>query len=105
MVTHEPPEDAADKWPTTTFVNGVDAAINKAKEIADGKDVVIASATIIQEALGLGLVDEVAFSLAPVTFGEGISYFAKPDGGHLLFDDPVVVEGRRAVHLRYPVRH
>jgi hypothetical protein len=37
-------------------------------------------------------------------FGEGIPYFAKLDRGHQLLDDPIVVQGRRALHLRYPVR-
>ena len=49
-------------------------------------------------------MDEVCVSLVPVLFGEGIPYFAKPAQGHLMFEDPVVVQGRRALHLRYPVR-
>ncbi|MEB8341957.1 dihydrofolate reductase family protein [Streptomyces endophyticus] len=104
VVTHRAPEDAATKWPTTTFVDGVEAAISRAKEIAGDQDVTIASAAITQQALDLGLVDEVCVSLVPVLFGEGIPYFAKLERGHLLLDDPVVVQGRRALHLRYPVR-
>jgi dihydrofolate reductase len=60
---------------------------------------------VTQQALALGLVDEVGVSLVPVLFGEGIPYFSKLDGAHLLLDDPIVVQGRRALHLRYPVRH
>ena len=37
-------------------------------------------------------------------FGEGIPYFSKLDRGHLLLEDPVITPGRRALHLRYPVR-
>jgi hypothetical protein len=37
-------------------------------------------------------------------FGEGISYFGTLAGGHLMLEDPVVVQGHRALHLRYPVR-
>ena len=103
VVTHHPPDDA-ERWPRTTFVDGVEAAIATALEIAGGKDVTIASPTIIQQALDLGLVDEVWVSLAPVVFGEGIPLFATPAGGHLLLEDPEVVQGRRALHLRYPVR-
>lgn len=104
MVTHQPPADAAERWPRTTFVAGVEPAIATAREIAGDKDVTIASANIVQQALELGLVDEVCMSLVPVLFGEGIPYFAKLSRGHVLFDDPVVVQGRRALHLRYPVR-
>ena len=103
VVTHEPPADAAERWPKTTFVNGVEAAIAKAREIAGDKDVTIASATVIQQALDLGLVDEVCISLVPVVFGEGVSYFSKLDRGHVRLEDPEVVQGRRALHLRYPV--
>ena len=103
MVTHRPPEDAAKRWPRTTFVDGVDAAITEARKVAGDQDVTIASPTITQQALDLGLVDEVCVSLVPVLFGEGIPYFTKLDRGHLLLDDPVVIQGRRALHLRYPV--
>jgi dihydrofolate reductase len=104
VVTHSAPADAAERWPRTAFVEGVGAAIAKAREIAGDKDVTIASANVTQQALDLGLVDEVCVSLVPVLFGEGIAYFSKLDRGHLLLEDPVVVQGRRALHLRYPVR-
>lgn len=104
VVTHQPPADAAERWPTTTFVDGVAAAVERAKAIAGAKDVTIASANITQQALALGLLDEVCVSLVPVLFGEGIPYFSTLEGGHQLLEDPVVTQGRRALHLRYPVR-
>lgn len=104
VVTHRPPADAAERWPRTTFVDGVEAAVAEAAKIAGDKNITIASPTIIQQALRLGLVDEVCVSLVPVLFGEGISYFGKLDQDHLLLDDPIVLAGRRALHLRYPVR-
>jgi dihydrofolate reductase len=104
VVTHRPPEDAAKRWPRTTFVDGVDAAITEARRIAGDQDVTIARTKITQQALDLGLVEEVCVSLVPVLFGEGIPYLTRLDRGHLLLDDPVVIQGRRALHLRYPVR-
>lgn len=104
VVTHRPPADAAERWPTTTFVDGVEPAIATAREIAGDTNVTIASPTIINQALDLGLVDEVCISLAPVLLGEGIPYFTKLDRGHVLLEDPIVVQGHRALHLRYPVR-
>jgi dihydrofolate reductase len=102
VVTHRPPEDA-DRWPRTTFEGDVGAAIARAREIAGDKDVIVASASIAQQAVSLGLVDEVCVSLAPVLLGEGIPYFANL-GRHHLLEDPEVVQGRRALHLRYRVR-
>src|SRR5262245_29042695 len=104
VVTHDPPADAAEKWPKTTFVGGVEEAVAKAKELAGDADVSIASPTITQQALDRGLVDEVAVSLVPVLFGAGKTYFGKLRDGHLLLEDPEVVQGRRALHLRFKVR-
>jgi dihydrofolate reductase len=104
VVTHSPPADSAERFPNTTFVDGVEAAIAKAKELAGEKDVTIASPNVIQQALELGLVDEICVSLVPVLFGEGIPYFAELARGHVMLEDPSVVQGRRALHLRYAVR-
>ena len=104
VVTHRPPDDAAARWPRTAFVEGVETAVVKAREIAGDDDVTIMSPNVIQQALDLGLVDEVCVSLVPVLFGEGISYFGPLQHGHLLLEDPVVQQGRRALQLRYPVR-
>lgn len=104
VVTHRPPpDDAATRFPRTTFVGSVEEAVTTAKEIAGDLDVTIASPDVIQQALELGLVDDVCISLVPALFGEGIPYFAALAQGHVLLDDPEVVQGRRALHLRYPV--
>ncbi|MBV9660530.1 MAG: dihydrofolate reductase family protein [Acidimicrobiales bacterium] len=105
VVTHRPPpEDAEERFPRTTFTGGVVEAIATAKEIAGDKFVTIASADVIQQALNLGLVDELCISQVPVLFGAGIRYFGELVGGHVLLEDPIVVEGIRALHLRYAVR-
>lgn len=105
VVTHRPPpEGAADRFPRTTFAGSVEEAITTAKEIAGYKFVTIASANIIQQALDLGLVDEICISQIPVLFGTGIRHFGELVGGHVMLDDPVAVQGTRALHLRYPVR-
>jgi len=105
VVTHRaPPPDAEARFPRTTFTAGVEDAIATAKDIAGDKSVTIASANIIQQALALGLVDELCISQVPVLFGSGIRYFGEFVGPHVMLDDPVVVQGSRALHLRYPVR-
>lgn len=105
VVTHRPPpKDAAKRFPRTTFTGSVEEGIATAKEIAGEKFATIASADIIQQALNLGLVDEICISLVPVLFGGGVCYFGELVGGHVMLEDPVVVQGTRALHLRYPVR-
>lgn len=105
VVTHRPPpEAAAERFPRTSFTGSVEEAIARAKEIAGDRFVTIASADVIQQALALRLVDEVCISVVPVVFGAGVRYFGEFVGEHVLLDDPVVVQGKRALHLRYPVR-
>jgi dihydrofolate reductase len=103
VVTHHAPDDA-DRWPRTTFVDNVPDAIEKAKEIAGDNAVTIASADIAAQALDLGLVDEVHVSLVPVLLGEGIPYFANLGAAPHRFEDPVVISGTRATHLKYAVK-
>lgn len=103
VVTHHRPDDA-DRWKTIGFADGVEAGVAQAEKTAGDKDVVIASAGIAQQALDLGLVDEVHISLVPVLLGRGIPYFANLTGAPHRFDDPVVVQGERVTHLRYAVR-
>lgn len=105
VVTHRPPPaDAAERFPRTTFTGSVEEGIAKAKDIAGDKFATIASAHIIQQALNLALVDEIWISQVPVLFGAGVRYFGELVGGHVLLEDPDVVQGSRALHLRYPVR-
>ncbi|MBV9291652.1 MAG: dihydrofolate reductase family protein [Frankiales bacterium] len=105
MVTHRaPPEGAEERFPRTRFTGSVDEAIATAKQIAGEKFVTIASADIIQQALNLGLVDELCITQVPVLFGSGIRYFGELVGGHVMLEDPLVIQGARALHLRYPVR-
>jgi len=103
VVTHQPPDDA-ERWPRTTFVGDVPAAVAAAKEIAGDLDVTIASADIAAQALDHGLVDEVHVSLVPVLLGQGIPYFAGLGAAPHRLDDPTVVQGARATHLSYRVR-
>ena len=105
VVTHRPPpDDALKRFPRTTFTAGVKEGIATAKEIAGDKFVTIASANIIQQALNLNLVDELCISQVPVLFGCGVRYFGDLAGDHVMLEDPFVVQGTRALHLRYPVR-
>ena len=63
VVTHRPPpDDAAKRFPRTTFNASVEEALTTARRIAGEQFVTIASADIIQQALNLSLVDEVCVS-------------------------------------------
>lgn len=76
----------------------------RSRLIAGDRFVTIANADLIQQAINLDLVDEVCISQVPVLFGASIRYFGELVGGHVLLEDPKVIQGDRALHLRYPVR-
>jgi dihydrofolate reductase len=106
VVTHSVPEG----WPRTgipfTFVTsgGVSRAVAEAQAIAGEKNVVVASPSITQQCLDLGVLDEIHVSLVPVLLGAGIPFFANLGGPPVMLDDPVVTPGLRATHLSYRVR-
>ena len=59
-------------------------------------------AQVAGQALDAGLVDEVAIDLVPVVMGSGKRYFGEASPARL-GDPTAVVQGRRVLHLRYPV--
>ena len=74
IVTHRPEEEPEDG--AFTFVAGVEEAVERAKEAADGKDVsVMGGADVIRQALDAGLVDELSIVIAPVILGDGKRLF------------------------------
>ena len=78
VVTHHQP--AASYPPVFTFVtDGVASAIEQAKNAAGGKAVQLHGATIMQQALPLGLVDEIRVHVIPVLVGGGTPLFGPLD--------------------------
>src|SRR5512132_2274618 len=58
------------------FVDGFEAALGLARELAAGRDVSIGGgADVIRQALAAGVVDELALSTAPVVLGGGKRLF------------------------------
>jgi dihydrofolate reductase len=105
LVTHHPPR----AWPTpdapfTAVPEGVVAAIDQAKTVAGDQTVALCGPDIIQQALDLDLIDEIAVDLAPVLLGKGIRFFGELAHPPVLLDDPDIVEGSRVTHLRFRVR-
>ncbi len=101
IVTHRPEEAPADG--AFTFVNGLEEAIARAREAADGKDVsIMGGADVIRQALHAGLVEELSISIAPVVLGGGKRLFDH-------FDETMNLEHVRllqspfATHITYRV--
>ncbi|TSD99231.1 dihydrofolate reductase [Skermania sp. ID1734] len=86
------------------FVDGIESAVAKARELAGDRTVEVAAGDIGGQVLAAGLVDEVRMDVAPVVLGSGKRYFGSVDAQHLLDGPDVVVQGNRVLHLSYRVR-
>ena len=74
IVTHRPDEEPPGG--AFAFVSGVKEAIDRAKEAAGGKHVlVMGGADVIRQALAAGLVDELTIVVAPVVLAGGKRLF------------------------------
>nr|WP_228532476.1 dihydrofolate reductase family protein [Micromonospora sp. ANENR4] len=104
VVTHRPAPDGWDPAAPFHFVDGVEAAVARAQELAGDRIVEVAAGDVGGQALAAGLVDEVRMDVVPVVFGSGKRYFGSVDAQHLLEDPDVVLQGDRVLHLRYRVR-
>jgi dihydrofolate reductase len=105
VLTHNPPQEwlsRADS-PFTFVTTGIEDAIKKAKEIAGDKTAAIASANVLQQALKLGLVDEIHFDLVPVLLGEGISMFGTLGIKPVDLKITKVVPAPNVTHITYSV--
>jgi dihydrofolate reductase len=104
VVTHRPAPEGWGPGAPFHFVDGVEAAVARAQELAGDRVVEVAAGDVGGQALAAGLVDEVRMDVVPVVFGSGRRYFGSVDAQHLLADPDVVIQGNRVLHLRYRVR-
>ncbi len=90
---------------TFHFVNdGIEAALEQARAVADGRDIRIAGgADVIQQSLRAGLVDEFALAIAPVMFGGGRRLF-EAISREVSVDLVDTIASPRVTHVRYAVR-
>ena len=107
VLTHHARETVVKQGGTSfTFVtDGIEAALEQARAVAEERDVALAGgATVVQQYLKAGLLDELQIHVIPVLLGGGVSLFGS------LGIDPVELEATRVIespsvtHLRYSVR-
>src|SRR5215472_10270573 len=86
-----------------TFVtDGIKAAVEQARAVADGKDVLVAGGvSIARQALAAGLADELVLHVVPVLVGRGVRLFGSEQADLRCVE---VISGEGALHLRYEVR-
>jgi dihydrofolate reductase len=84
--------------------DGIDSALEQAKEAAAGKDVSLGGgATAVQQYLAAGLLDEMLISLVPVVLGAGARLFDNLGDARPALEQVQVVEAPGVTHIRYRV--
>jgi dihydrofolate reductase len=108
VVTHEPPVEWIAAHPDASFefeTAGVEAAVQRAREIAGDRTVAVTAGTIARQCQELGLLAEVAIDLVPVVLGGGRPFFGDLSPGDVPLGDPTTcIPSHRVTHLVYPVR-
>jgi dihydrofolate reductase len=88
--------------------DGVERAVSRARDAADGKDVAVAGGgTLLRQVLAAGLLDELELHITPVLLGDGMRLFDASlglDAREGIELTPVrVIETPEVTHVRYTV--
>ena len=106
IVTHHAREPVTKEGGTTfTFVtDGIESALEQAREAAGGKDVALSGgANVAQQYLKAGLIDEMQIHVVPVLLGDGARLFDNLGGAEVGLECTRVVEAPGVTHLTYRV--
>jgi len=106
VLTHHARETVSKAGGTTfTFVtDGIDVALEQARAAAGDKDVAIGGgASVVQQVLKAGLLDELQIHVVPVLLGGGVRLFDDLGTEGIKLESTRVIESPTVTHLRYRV--
>jgi dihydrofolate reductase len=104
VVTHTIPQDWVYKGSPFTFVtDGVESAVEKAREVAGDKTVAVGAASIAQQCIRAGLLDEIHVDLVPVLLGNGVRLFDHLGTEPIELESTSVIEAPGVTHLTFRV--
>jgi dihydrofolate reductase len=104
VLTHRVPADPPPADPPYTFVTGGMArAVDQAKAAARDRDVSVMGSAGVQQALQLGLLDEIHVHLVPVLLGGGVRLLDHLGPGPIELEAFKVVDAPGVTHLSYRV--
>ena len=105
IITHHLPDEPAKGDTEFIFVtDGVQSAIQQAKNVAGDKDVIVGGgANIAQQLLNAKLLDIIQLHIVPVVLGNGIRLFDQLKLTPIQLDINKAIKGDNVTHLTYRV--
>jgi len=106
VVTHHPREPVEMEGGTTFYfvTDGIERALERATESADGQDVMLwGGADIVNQYLAAGLLDELELHIVPVLLGGGARLFDNLGGTEIELEQVRAVEAPGVAHVKYRV--
>ena len=104
VLTHTVPQGWVYEGSPFTFVtDGVESAVEQARAVAGEKDVAVGAASIVQQCIRAGLLDEIHVDLVPVLLGGGVRLFDHLGTGPIELERTEVVEAPDVTHLTFRV--
>jgi dihydrofolate reductase len=104
VLTHESREELPMASGTFTFVDGsIPSALELAQAAAANRDVLLMGASVGQQFLDAGLVDEIAIQLVPVLLGAGTRLFDHLGPEPIELERMTTIESPHVTHLRFRV--
>jgi dihydrofolate reductase len=104
VVTHSVPQEWVYEGSPFTFVtDGVESAVEKAREVAGDNDVAVGAASVVQQCIRSGLLDVIHVDLVPVLLGDGVRLFEHLGKVPIELERTNVVEGAGVTHLTFRV--
>lgn len=104
VVTHTVPQDWVYEGSPFTFVtDGIENAVERARAAAGDKDVAVGAASISQQCIRAGLLDEIHVDLVPVLLGDGVRLFDHLGAGPIELERTRVIEAPGVTHLTFRI--
>src|SRR5215217_5379824 len=101
VVSHTVPQAwVYERSPFTFVTDGLESALEQAKGVAGDKDV---GASLVQQCIRAGVLDEIHIDLVPVLLGDGVRLFDHLGTEPLDLESSRVIEGAGVTHLTFRV--
>jgi dihydrofolate reductase len=104
VVSHTIPQEWVYEGSSFRFVtDGLESALEQAHAIAGDKDVGVVGASLVQQCIRAGLLDEIHVDVVPVLLGGGVRLFDHLGTEPIELESTRVIEGAGVTHLTFRV--